>query len=218
MSDKPSLALGADMTPETWADFVARLRHDCVGEGVRNHYTADAVFLVQKRVWQTVPEETSDILRVHTDGYDEPLDEFIADLDPEELQALDKEVDGSFSSAYAYEQKEALAKLYPDSTLYHAYEEWETVNQHFTKDAAEAFIKRKAHDYRNGLRVYVGASTYSWELNTIKAAMLDGRLGLTASLADAQAEIARLRDALEEINRTTFDDDANRIAHSALQK
>lgn len=41
---------------------------------------------------------------------------------------------------------------------------------------------------------------------------------LAASLADAQAEIARLRGALEEINRTTFDDDANRIAHSALQK
>ena len=39
-----------------------------------------------------------------------------------------------------------------------------------------------------------------------------------ASLADAQAEIARLRGALEEINRTTFDDDANRIAHSVLQK
>ena len=39
-----------------------------------------------------------------------------------------------------------------------------------------------------------------------------------AELADAQAEIARLRGALEEINRTTFDDDANRIAHSALQK
>ena len=39
-----------------------------------------------------------------------------------------------------------------------------------------------------------------------------------AQVADAQAEIARLRGALEEINRTTFDDDANRIAHSALQK
>lgn len=39
-----------------------------------------------------------------------------------------------------------------------------------------------------------------------------------ASLADAQAEIARLRAALEEINRTTFDDDANRVAHGALQK
>lgn len=40
----------------------------------------------------------------------------------------------------------------------------------------------------------------------------------SAERADAQAEIARLRGALEEINRTTFDDDANRIAHSTLQK
>ncbi len=44
-------------------------------------------------------------------------------------------------------------------------------------DAAEAFIKRKKHDYRKGLRVYVDASTYSWELNTIKAAILSGRIG-----------------------------------------
>ena len=41
---------------------------------------------------------------------------------------------------------------------------------------------------------------------------------MLAAHADAQAEIARLRSALEEINRTTFDDDANRIAHGALQK
>lgn len=41
---------------------------------------------------------------------------------------------------------------------------------------------------------------------------------MLAEHADAQAEIARLRGALEEINRTTFDDDANRIAPSALQK
>lgn len=178
MSQSSTLAQGAALTRETWADFVARLHHDCVGEGVRDHYTADAVFLVQKRVWQTVPEEISDILRVHTDGYDEPLGEFIDDLEPEELAALDKEVDGSFADADAYEQKEALAKLHPDSTLYHAFEDWETVNQHFTKEAAEAFIKRKKHDYRHGLRVYVDASTYSWELNTIKAAILSERIGL----------------------------------------
>lgn len=41
---------------------------------------------------------------------------------------------------------------------------------------------------------------------------------LYAAPVDATAEIARLRGALEEINRTTFDDDANRIAHGALQK
>ena len=44
-------------------------------------------------------------------------------------------------------------------------------------DDADAFIKRKGHDYREGLRVYVDATSYSWELNTIKAAILDGRIG-----------------------------------------
>ena len=183
MSETATLAKGAALSPDTWADFVSRLHNDCVGEGVNEHYTADAVFLVQKRVWQTVPEDISDILRVHTDGYDEPLDEFIEDLEPGELAALDKEVDGSFADADAYEQKEALSKLHPDSTLYHAYEDWETVNQHFTKAAAEAFIARKKHDYRNGLRIYVDASTYSWELNTLKAAILDGRIGLLPAAA-----------------------------------
>lgn len=188
MSDKPTLARGAELTADTWADFVARLHHDCVGEGVRDHYTADAVFLVQKRVWQTVPEEISDILRVHTDGYDEPLGEFIDGLEPEELEVLDKEVGGSFADADAYEQKEVLAKLHPDSTLYHAIEDWETVNQHFTKVAAEAFIARKKHDYRDGLRVYVDASTYSWELNTIKAAILSGRIGFLPEPAAQRAQ------------------------------
>ena len=56
-------------------------------------------------------------------------------------------------------------------------ERWEFVCQHFTRDAADAFIKRKGHDYREGLRVYVDATSYSWELNTIKAAILDGRIG-----------------------------------------
>ena len=60
---------------------------------------------------------------------------------------------------------------------------WEYVNAHFTHAAAEVFIKRKKHDYRKGLRVYVDASTYSWELNTIKASILDGRIGLLPAAA-----------------------------------
>jgi len=174
MSD--SLAKGAPLTKATWDDFVKRLHHDIKGEGVREHYTADAVFLVQKRVWHTVPEECSDILRIVTDGTDETFEEFIEDLEPEQLAALDAEVDGSFTDSDSYEQKEALGKLFPDSTLYHAYEDWETVNQHFTKDAAEAFIARKKHDYREGLRVYVDCSCYSWELNTLKEAILSGQI------------------------------------------
>ena len=183
MSDKPSLARGAELTADTWADFVARLHHDCVGEGVRDHYTADAVFLVQKRVWLTVPEDCGDCIRVHTDGHDETIESFIEGLEPEELAALDAAVDGPFAESDSYDMTEALAKVLPESTLYHSVGEWETVNQHFTKEAAEAFVKRKSHDYREGLRVYVDASTYSWELNTIKAAILDGRIGLLPAAA-----------------------------------
>lgn len=39
-----TLASGAPLTAETWADFVARLRHHCRGEGVSRHYTASALF------------------------------------------------------------------------------------------------------------------------------------------------------------------------------
>jgi hypothetical protein len=37
-----TLATGAELNADTWADFVARLKHDCEGDGVRRHYTADA--------------------------------------------------------------------------------------------------------------------------------------------------------------------------------
>jgi hypothetical protein len=180
-----SLARGAQLTPETWADFVARLHHDCVGEGVKRHYTADAVFLVEKRVWQAVTDEVSDICRVYTDGHDEPLADFFNDLEPDEQAALCNEVGGPFLEADAWNQAEALDKLHPDSLMYHAAGKWEFVCQHFTRDAAEAFIKRKGHDYREGLRIYVDASCYSWELNAIKAAILDGRIGLAMTAIDA---------------------------------
>jgi len=172
-----TLANGAPISKETWDDFVKRLHHDIKGEGVRDHYTADAVFLVQKRVWLTVPEGCGDCLRVVTDGHDEALDSFIKDLEPEVLASLNEAVDGVFAEACSYEMAEALAKVLPDSTLYHSVVDWETVNQHFTKDAAEAFIKRKGHDYREGLRVYVDCSCYSWELNTLKEAILSGQIG-----------------------------------------
>lgn len=175
--EKLTLAKGAELTAETWTDFVARLHHDCIGAGVKRHYTADAVFLVEKRVWQAVPEELSDIRRILTDGHEETPEAFFEDLDDEEKAELNEATGGSFLDADGYDMRAALEKLYPDSTLYFVEEQWEFVCQHMTRDAADAFIKRKGHDYREGLRVYVDATSYSWELNTIKAAILDGRIG-----------------------------------------
>ena len=59
------------------------------------------------------------------------------------------------------------------------------MNSHFTREAAEAFIKRKSHDYRDGLRIYVDANIYCWEFNAIKEALMDGRLVLAESKGGA---------------------------------
>lgn len=179
MTQATTLAQGAKLTPETWADFVARLHHDCVGEGVSDHHTADAVFLVKRAVEQLVPEGYGGD-PVIFDGceHSEPVSEFFKSCCEETKAKLNEACDGSFMDADEYEQERALKDHLPDYSLLYVTTRWETLNQHFTKEAAEAFIKRKKHDYRDGLRVYVDASTYSWELNTIKAAILSGRIGL----------------------------------------
>jgi len=50
---------------------------------------------------------------------------------------------------------------------------WSYVNSHFTYAAAEAFIKRKSHDYKE-LRIFTDAQNYCWEFNTIKEGLLNG--------------------------------------------
>lgn len=187
MSQATTLATGAGLTPETWADFVARLHYDCVGEGVNDHYTADAVFLVQMRVKRATEEDYADFCEIYPgDGErTRPPEEYFEDMDEETQAALNEAAGGNFIEADSYNQKEALSQHCQEAALLHMVEDWETVNQHFTKEAAEAFIRRKKHDYRDGLRVYMGASTYSWELNTIKAAILSGRIGL---MPDAQTQ------------------------------
>lgn len=54
-------------------------------------------------------------------------------------------------------------------------ERWECVNAHFTKDAAEAFIKRKKHDYGKGMRVYVNSQYYAWEFELSRLRYLTAR-------------------------------------------
>lgn len=55
-----SIATGAPLSKETFDDFVVRLRHDCVGDGVKRHYTADA-FIKRKK-------HDYDELRVYVDS------------------------------------------------------------------------------------------------------------------------------------------------------
>jgi hypothetical protein len=179
-----TLATGAELNSATWADFVTRLRHDCVGEGVRAHSTAEALFTVQaRRIVSGIDTEYTDKLLVYFDGdtwyspkeYLDDCDE----VDREKLNVLAHESAGTelvgFLELPESDQWDILGDL-DDHTVTGWEEKWKYVNSHFTKDAAEAFIKRKKHDYRDGLRVYVEAQIYCWEFNAIKEAILSGKL------------------------------------------
>ena len=85
------------------------------------------------------------------------------------------------------DQWDILADL-PEHTVSGWDERWEHVNSHLTKEAAEAFIRRKKHDYRDGLRVYVEAQIYCWEFNEIIKGLLDGRIVFAADRPTHEAE------------------------------
>lgn len=180
---KLSLATGDALTPETWADFVQRLHHDCIGQGVRDHCTAEAIFIVQaKRINCGIDPDFTDQLLVACDDeqWYSPK-EYWADLDDEGRAELNRKMQGwsqcQFMKASDSDQWYVLGELDSHTvTGWHA--SWEYVCAHFTSDAAEAFIRRKKHDYREGLRVYVESQYYSWEFNAIKEAILSGRLVL----------------------------------------
>lgn len=187
-----SLARGAKLTPETFADFIQRLRHHCAGEGVEDHCTADALFIVQaRRIVSGIDRDYTDQLLVYCDDYtwyspksywDECGEEAQANLNAKAQDVSECD----FLQLDELGQWDILAEL-PDHTVTGWHEQWEYVNSHFTKEAAEAFIKRKAHDYRDGLRVYVDAQLYCWEFNAIKEALISGALVLRESQEPSNA-------------------------------
>lgn len=178
-----TLATGAALTPESFNDFIQRLLHHCVGEGVNNHHTANALFIVQaRRELAGIDRDYTDQWLVYCDDQTWHSPQAYWDDSDEESQAMlnakaQEESEVDFLQLSESDQWEILGNL-DDHTVTGWDEQWEYVNAHFTKEAAEAFIKRKAHDYRKGLRVYVEAQLYCWEFNAIKEALLSGQLVL----------------------------------------
>lgn len=184
MSTNASIARGGELTDETWADFVRRLRHHCKGAGVVDHGTADAIFIVQaRRIIYGIDRDYTDRRVVISEDRDwfSPQ-EYWDGADKKTRADLNRKmrewVGSQFMKASESDQWEVLGEL-EDHTVTGWDERWEYVCSHFTKEAAEAFIRRKKHDYPKGLRIYVEAQLYCWEWNTIKAAIMDGRLALT---------------------------------------
>lgn len=180
MNDKKSIATGSELNAETWADFVERLRHGSHGKGVNWHHTAAALFTVQtQRTDYGFERDYAEglVVCLEESCWFSPA-EYWADLDDDEQAALNERAQESHDCDFAEldedDQWEILGNL-DDHTVTGWNKRWEIVNSHFTKEAAEAFIKRKQHDY-GPMRVYVESQYYAWEYEAIKEAILDGRL------------------------------------------
>jgi len=188
MSEIKSLASGGELTEESFSDFVARLKHDCVGDGVKDHCTADAIFTVEaKQYIYGLDKDFSDDLVILWDDaswknpdsfYDDHIDYDIAkQLDNAAIGMAIGMMDVKFKDLDLSDKFDLINEI--DEVVVTGFsEKWVRVNSHFTKDAAEAFIKRKKHDYPHGLRVYVDAQNYCWEFNAIKEALIEGKLVL----------------------------------------
>jgi hypothetical protein len=145
-----------ELTKEIFDDFISRLRYHNQGEGVKYHCTANPIFLVQKRerVYGFDSQYIDDYIWINVDNDHAEADTRTA----KRLDALDD--DGRDTS--------------PWEKVYYV-DRWEYVSTHLTKEAAEAFIVHKKHDYAQ-LRVYVDCQVYCWEFNTIVEGLLDGKI------------------------------------------
>jgi hypothetical protein len=146
-----------ELTKETFDDFVSRLRYHNKGEGVNDHCTRDPIFIVEsrKRIYGFDPQYGGDYyVWSDTDDREREADARTA----KRLDALDD--DGRDTGKWE--------KVYYQ-------DRWEYVCSHFTKEAAEAFVARKKHDY-DELRVYVDCQLYCWEYNAIIEGLLSGKI------------------------------------------
>ncbi|HCR1905256.1 TPA: hypothetical protein ONC25_002580 [Enterobacter asburiae] len=180
-----SIADGAKLTPETFADFIERLKYHHRGEGVNRHATADPIFMVQKQATiYGLAEEFGESKIVHVEDceWDSPQ-EYWDDLDEQQQEELNvfciDQCDTAFTDLDEDAQWEVLADL-DGHTVCGTRKEWQNINAHLTREAAEAFIRRKQHDYPP-LRVYVESMYYGWEYQEIIKALCDGRLVLAES-------------------------------------
>lgn len=202
-----SILNGEKLTAQSFDDFITRLKHDCKGAGVDKHWTADAIFLVQRkeRKWG-LSSEYSDkrciVDSANARDWASPK-EYWADCCNEERVSLNILAMERAECGYLEIEEEDQWDLFADgeiedcSVVYYE-DHWVTVNSHFTNDAAEAFIARKGHDY-NELRVYVDAQSYCSEYNTIKQALMDGSIAFVGGASEfdgMRCDPARLRQAI----------------------
>lgn len=185
-----------------FTDFVTRLRYHTQGAGVREHCTANAVFIVQalRRTWGLHDDWAEGFSVVCDDCHWDNMDDFVEYIaeDDNLAEQLANHIDATWGFLFTDEQWGALLsepsletfkrlsdddkwrviRDFDDFKVVGWKEHWEYVTAHFTKEGAETFIARKKHDYPAGLRVMVDSQYGCHEFNHIITLLVNDKLGL----------------------------------------
>ncbi|MCU4548396.1 ead/Ea22-like family protein [Acinetobacter pittii] len=183
---KPTL-----FTPETWAEFTQQLKNSWEND---NAGTDSPIFVVQSKniVWGLDPThdsvEITNIVDVDQESKYKSVEEFYDSLKAAEKHdlnglAIDEE-DELFLDVKVSTQINILSE-WNERNVYicHGKYFWEDINCHLTRSAAEAFIKRKSHDYGE-LRVFVKSLYWCDEFKNLLNAIINGEVGLTSKEDD----------------------------------
>lgn len=178
-------------------DFIERLKYHHKGEGVREHGTADPVFLVQEK----------ELIYGLEDGYADYYVWFYTSDDGDVFET-DEELEERINKDF-----EEVGLRYDEYFLAHDHEItidghiafkkigvkeiWSTVNCHFTREAAEAFIKRKGHDYKN-LRIYVDSQYWCEEWCNVVEGLITGQLTFNESVEKDIEDVEMVTNLLQD--------------------
>ncbi|MGX9459469.1 hypothetical protein ACWU37_21295 (plasmid) [Photobacterium damselae subsp. damselae] len=212
MSKQKSLVYGT-LTQDTFTDFVSRLKHGQSDSEVPRHCTSHPVFSVQEEttIWRRENSScyTIDTLLINSwDGnsYDN-YEQFLCSIeDNEERSQLKAHIfEENVDTSDLMELAEAINNYdssYEAEALF-GEKVWRHINTHLTKEAAEAFISRKKHDYGK-LRTYVLSAYWCWELQAVIDGMCNGSiqyvdLSINTPPAELQRHVNVLQSLLAEI-------------------
>ena len=174
------------MKKEQWNEFLERLKYWNLGEGVRNHGTANPIFEVKEKVRVYGLDSQYSENSVWFDNENErswdDIPSLLKDLDESgEIDDLFRETGdyncktvGDYLRLHEFDQEKFLERLGFNEVWY--VEEWKHVNTHLTSEGAQRFIDRKQHDYGE-LKIWVDSLYWCFEFQEVIEAILNGEIG-----------------------------------------
>lgn len=176
----PELTRTGHLTKQTFADFKNRLWDACEGNGVSAHCTANALFVVQRRVttWGLMDGYAQHWGVVASGKPYDSLAQFYESECEERRRLMDESAQNLYGLPFvelAHDQAADLLERREVDVVGYRYS-WAFVSAHFTPEAAARYVDKNQMGFDEPLRVYVASQAYCDEFNAVKNALMDGRI------------------------------------------